>query len=74
MSDDQLCNEKEFDVKVAVDTARCVGHARCNFVAPEAFELDDDGYAVVIAGAGVSDDDLRLAADSCPERAITVTP
>lgn len=61
-------------MEVAVDTARCVGHARCNFVAPQAFDLDDDGYAVVIATADASAEDLQSAADSCPEQAITVTP
>jgi len=29
-------------VKVAVDNAKCVGHARCHFAAPEAFDLDDN--------------------------------
>lgn len=61
-------------MKVAVDTAKCVGHARCHFAAPEAFDLDDDGYAVVIATDGVSAEDLRNAAESCPEQAITVSP
>jgi ferredoxin len=68
-----VSDEEEFDVKVSVDTKRCVGHARCNVVAPEAFDLDDDGYAVVIATSDASPDDLRNAADSCPEQAITVT-
>jgi ferredoxin len=74
MRDGRVGDDKEFSVKVAVDTARCVGHARCNVVAPQAFDLDDDGYAVVIAASGVSAEDLHSAADSCPERAITVSP
>lgn len=73
MSEEGL-RRKGFDVKVAVDNAKCVGHARCHFAAPEAFDLDDDGYAVVIATDSVSAEDLRNAAESCPEQAITVTP
>jgi ferredoxin len=74
MSEGWVPEEKEFVVEVVVDTARCVGHARCNVVAPSAFDLDDDGYAVVLTTTGVSQEDLRLAADSCPEQAITVFP
>ena len=33
-------------MKVKVDTARCVGHARCAAVAPEVFSLNDDGFNV----------------------------
>ena len=32
-------------LKVGVDRARCQGHARCNALAPELFELDDLGNA-----------------------------
>ncbi len=60
-------------VEIAVDTARCMGHARCNAVAPEAFDLDDEGYAVVTPEAvSVPISDLRNAVASCPEQAITV--
>ena len=62
-------------VKIAVDTAKCMGHARCNAVAPGAFDLDDDGYAVVTAGAvNVPLPQLHNAAGSCPEQAIAVQP
>jgi ferredoxin len=61
-------------VKAKVDTDRCVGHARCNAVAPNVFDLDDDGYAVgpgeELTGARL--DEAYLGRDACPERAITV--
>jgi ferredoxin len=31
-------------MKVVVNTSACVGHARCQHVAPELFTLDDNGY------------------------------
>jgi ferredoxin len=62
-------------VKIAVDTAKCMGHARCNAVAPDAFDLDDDGYAVVTAEAvNVPLPQLHNAAACCPEQAIAVQP
>ena len=62
-------------VKIAVDTAKCMGHARCNAVAPDAFDLDDEGYAVVTPSAvNVPLPQLHNAAGSCPEQAIAVQP
>jgi ferredoxin len=52
-----------------------MGHARCNAVAPQAFDLDDEGYAIVTPyAAEASPADLHSAAESCPEQAITVEP
>jgi ferredoxin len=60
-------------VKVVVDGAKCMGHARCNAVAPDAFDLDDEGYAIVTdQAADASDTDLHSAAASCPEQAIRI--
>jgi ferredoxin len=62
-------------VKAAVDEDRCRGHGICCTICPEVFTLTDDGYSVALdaevpAGA---EDDVRSAADSCPEHAITVS-
>lgn len=62
-------------MKVVVDSTKCMGHARCNAVAPQAFDLDDEGYAIVTPyAAEASPADLHSAAESCPEQAITVEP
>jgi ferredoxin len=60
-------------VHVSVDANQCQGHARCNLICPEVFDLDEAGFAVVIAAdvppeheAGVKD-----AVLNCPEGAIT---
>ena len=62
-------------MRVRVDEERCEGHGRCYALAPELFEPDDIGNAVVI-GDGLVPAGLeakaRLAAENCPERAVTV--
>lgn len=53
----------------------CQGHARCVSLAPDHFDLDDEGYAFVRPGCElVADDDkdVRLAIDNCPEQAIVL--
>lgn len=56
---------------VSVDRERCAGHGVCMIYAPGAFDLDDDGVAVVI-DQGADAESLRRAKDNCPEHAITV--
>lgn len=53
----------------------CQGHARCISLAPDVFDLDDEGYAFVMPGCElVADDDpsVQLAIDNCPEQAIVL--
>jgi ferredoxin len=53
---------------------RCVGHARCAAVAPDVYELDDEGYNRTpekIVGADKRESALR-GKRACPERVITV--
>lgn len=61
-------------MKIRVDVARCVGHARCAAVAPEVYELDENGFNVT-AEKDV-DPSLRAQAmrgmRACPEKIITV--
>jgi ferredoxin len=50
---------------------RCSGHARCNALAPELFELDERGYTALpprLAVPADLEDAARMGADSCPER------
>ena len=60
--------------QVSIDSVKCQGHGRCELIAPEYFEVGDDGYAHVLR-EDVSDDDLidvREAVQSCPESAIAL--
>lgn len=62
-------------MQVAVDHDRCEGHARCWGLCPEVFALDDEGHAFV-QRADVPpglEDEVRGAANNCPERAIRVS-
>jgi ferredoxin len=59
-------------MRFAVDPAKCQGHARCNLVAPDLFDLDDDGKAFLLVDDVPADQaDLALrAVANCPEQAI----
>ena len=63
-------------MRVVVNTELCQGHNRCYALAPELFDVDDYGTAMVIGDGNVPaelEDKARLAAANCPEYAITVT-
>jgi ferredoxin len=62
-------------VRVVIDRDRCLGNARCAAVAPDVFDVDDDGYSFLIAEP--SDDrapQIELAVVSCPTGAISIEP
>jgi ferredoxin len=61
-------------MKIHIDKAKCVGHARCAAIAPELFQLDDDGYIAVteIDVPPGQEAVARRGARACPERIITV--
>jgi ferredoxin len=61
--------------RVAVDANRCVGHGRCYTLAPDVFDADEVGHAIVLI-EDVSDEHRAQAADAernCPESAITLS-
>lgn len=62
-------------MQLQVDSSRCQGHARCNAVAPEVFELDDLGYVATRSGTVPVELEAlaRRGAQACPEQALTVT-
>ncbi|MBM7808669.1 ferredoxin [Geodermatophilus bullaregiensis] len=65
-------------MRVQIDPNLCQGHGRCYDLAPDLFGEDGDGYATLTdltAGGRVPpdrEDDVRLAADNCPEAAVLV--
>lgn len=72
-------------LKVKVDRSLCIGAASCVAVAPNAFELDAEGKAVVkkkdgttsteyVAYTDIAEDEQNIlhAAKSCPVNAITI--
>jgi len=62
-------------VRIAYDREKCQGHNRCYLLAPELFDVDDDGYAILLVEGDVPaelETKARLSADNCPEYAITL--
>ena len=64
-------------MRLRIDRGLCQGHARCASLAPELFDLDEDGFGVVRPGCGslpAGDLQALLAVDNCPEQAIVLEP
>jgi len=63
-------------MRVHLDAEKCQGHNRCYALAPELFDVDDYGQAMLLVEGDVPaelHDKARLAASNCPEYAITIT-
>jgi ferredoxin len=63
-------------VQVHVDPERCQGHNRCYALAPELFDVDEEGNAHELNDGVVPaalEEKARLAAANCPEYAISIT-
>jgi ferredoxin len=64
-------------MRLHLDSEACQGHGRCYALAPELFDADDEGYAVLRLGEDEAvptelERKAQLAADNCPEFAIEV--
>lgn len=62
--------------KLELDRDRCQGHGQCVMVAPELFELDDDGLSTALRDdlAGEELEVARAAELACPVSAIRLIP
>ncbi len=62
-------------MKVAVDLGLCQGYGNCVSTAPDFFDLDDSGQAVVLQATADTDADIalvRAAVPLCPMSAISL--
>lgn len=62
-------------MKIKVTPYACQGHARCRALAPELFDHDNEGLAVLLVDGDIPADveeKARFAAQRCPEFAIEV--
>ena len=61
-------------MKVRVDLALCVGHGRCYELAPDVFGEDERGHCRLLIETVPTklQDQARIGAANCPERAIEV--
>ena len=60
--------------RAEVDRDRCVGSGACEALAPDVFEVDDDGVLVVHRPELAEDElpDVRDAVSACPTRALSL--
>jgi ferredoxin len=60
--------------RVCVDADRCEGHGRCYTLAPNVFDADEVGHAVVLVEnvSGELEAQAVTAEQNCPEGAITL--
>jgi ferredoxin len=58
--------------EIRVDRDRCMGSAQCSWYAPNTFDQDADGVAVVIDQRGDPEDAIRTALLSCPTGALSI--
>ena len=56
--------------KVTIDRDLCIGAASCVALAMKTFALDSENKAVVLEGEGDMPEMVKLAAESCPTKAI----
>jgi len=71
---DDLRNLEGTTMKVSVDYDLCTSNAVCMGIAPEVFEVRDDGFLYVLNENPGSEFDARLreAVASCPNGAISI--
>jgi len=75
---DKMANQKEYPRtkegsnigKIVVDRDLCIGAASCIAVTPATFELNGENKAIVIDANAADDKTLKMAAQSCPTKAI----
>lgn len=62
-------------MKVHVNSQICAGFGVCLGIAPEVFELHDDGYAIVLVSEVKPEDEevMRQAVSHCPAQAISLS-
>ena len=57
--------------RIGVDRERCVGSGTCEMLAPDVFEVGDDGIVVVLRPER-EDDDVAGAVQQCPTQALSL--
>jgi ferredoxin len=59
--------------KVKVIRSLCISAAACLAVSPTVFEFDAENKAIIKPGATDSEQNILMAAQSCPTKAIIIT-
>ncbi len=69
-ADDQFFQVGKYQIKVVRNM--CIGAATCVAVSPSTYKLDSDNKAVVQTAGTDTPENILMAAQSCPTRAIVV--
>jgi ferredoxin len=56
--------------KLQIDSKNCIGCTLCTQIAPNTFEMKDDGKSYISNPNGDSEDRIKQAAESCPVDAV----
>ncbi len=59
-------------LRIVIDHDKCEGTGNCVYWAPGTFDLDDEGQSMVLDPPGDDEQRIRVAAEGCPMRAISV--
>ena len=65
---------REKNVQVILEVDKCIGSGSCEMLAPEVFEVGQDGLAHLLDASPGSDMETkcRAAEESCPTQAIQI--
>jgi ferredoxin len=58
--------------KIVIDRIKCQGIGACVAAAPDVFEIDSEGKAVVANSGGQDEDTILAGAEACPLEAISI--
>ncbi len=54
-----------------VDPETCIGCSACAALAPDVYEMQEDGKSKVVNGEGDSEENIQRSIDTCPVTAIS---
>jgi ferredoxin len=60
-------------LEISINRETCMGSGNCSYWAAKAFDLDEEGVAVVVDAEGEAEERIVLAAQGCPTQSITLT-
>ncbi len=71
ITEEQIKKLREAWVKVPQVSEACIGCSACVAIAPEVFELNEEGLSVVKAADSYNEEDVNNAISACPVDAIS---
>ncbi len=71
ITEEQVKKLRETGIAVPKVNETCIGCSACVAIAPEVFELDENGLSVVIAADSYNKEDVENSISACPVDAIS---